>query len=248
MLTDALLLDRTPTVPGCAPARCQACKARGNSLCAAMGDGEISALHAIGRRRSLPAGQVFNWAGDQNNHCATVVEGMLKVTASTEDGREQIVGLLFPGDFVGELFEEDATLTVSTLCDTDLCTYPRAAFERTLEDHPRMERMLLRRTLAALGDARSRMLALGRRNAKERIAGFLLDLVERTGQPAGNGGVRIAIPISRGEMADYLGLTIETVSRQLSQLKASGILAFAKGDRGCTVLGEERLRAILNPA
>lgn len=248
MLTDALILDRAPAAPGSAPARCQACKARDNSLCAAMRDDEISALHAIGRRRSLPAGQVFNWAGDQNHHCATIVEGMLKVTASTTDGREQIVALLFPGDFVGELFEEDATLTVSTLCDTDLCTYPRAAFERTLEGHPRMERMLFRRTLATLGDARGRMLALGRRNARERIAGFLLELVERTGRPAATGGVRIAIPISRGEMADYLGLTIETVSRQLSQLKAAGVLAFAKGDRSCIVLRQETLRTILNPA
>jgi len=241
-----LLRDRTSA--SCAPTRCLSCKARNSSLCAAMADGELSALHAIGRRRTLPAGQAFNWAGDRNHHCATVVEGMLKVTASTSDGREQIVGLLFPGDFVGELFADDATLTVSALCETDLCTYPRAAFERTLEDHPRMERVLLRRTLLALGDARGRMLALGRRNARERIAGFLLDLVERTGRPAASGGTRIAIPISRGEMADYLGLTIETVSRQLSQLKAAGILAFAKGDRGCTVLREASLRAILNPA
>jgi len=241
-----LLQDRTSA--SCAPTRCLSCKARNSSLCAAMADGELSALHAIGRRRTLPAGQAFNWAGDRNHHCATVVEGMLKVTASTSDGREQIVGLLFPGDFVGELFADDATLTVSALCETDLCTYPRAAFERTLGDHPRMERMLLRRTLLALGDARGRMLALGRRNARERIAGFLLDLVERTGRTAASGGTRIAIPISRGEMADYLGLTIETVSRQLSQLKAAGILAFAKGDRGCTVLHEASLRAILNPA
>jgi len=241
-----LLQDHSST--SCAPARCQSCKARGSSLCAAMADGELSALHAIGRRRTLPAGQAFNWAGDRNNHCATVVDGMLKVTASTSDGREQIVGLLFPGDFVGELFADDATLTVSALCETDLCTYPRTAFERTLEDHPRVERLLLRRTLLALGDARGRMLALGRRNARERIAGFLLDLVERTGRPVESGGTRIAIPISRGEMADYLGLTIETVSRQLSQLKAAGILAFAKGDRGCTVLRETSLRAILNPA
>lgn len=246
MLTEGLLQDRTDA--SCAPARCLSCKARGSSLCAAMADSELSALHAIGRRRTLPAGQAFNWAGDRNNHCATVVDGMLKVTASTTDGREQIVGLLFPGDFVGELFEEDATLTISALCETDLCIYPRAAFERTLEEHPRMERMLLRRTLLALGDARGRMLALGRRNARERIAGFLLDLVERTGHPEAGGGTRIAIPISRGEMADYLGLTIETVSRQLSQLKATGILAFAKGNRGCTVLREASLRAILNPA
>jgi CRP/FNR family transcriptional regulator, anaerobic regulatory protein len=247
MLSHASLLDRSPAVAGGTPGRCASCGARGNALCASVDEAGLTALHALGRRRILPSGQVFNWAGDRNNHCAMLVDGMLKVTASTSDGREQIVELLFPGDFVGELFEEDATLTISALCETDLCAYPRIAFERTLEQHPRMERMLLHHALAALGDARARMLALGRRNARERIAGFLLDLVERTGRPAPGGGVRIAIPISRGETADYLGLTIETVSRQLSRLKAQGILAFAKGDRDCTVLREDRLHTILNP-
>jgi len=230
-----------------APQRCNDCLVRDTSLCSSLHDNELISLSRIGRRRVLPAGQVVSWAGEPSTICANIVSGSLKVTAATADGREQIVALLFPGDFVGQLFEEDASLTVSTLSQTDLCFYPRGAFERTLDDHPRMERVLLQRTLASLNEARGRMLALARETARERVAGFLLDLVDRTGKAGEGGATAISIPVSRGEMADYLGLTIETVSRQLSQMKDDGVLAFDKGGRDCRVLSRARLAAVATP-
>lgn len=231
-----------------APQRCSACLVRDSALCGSMSDAELGALSEIGRRRTVPAGQVVTWAGDAAASCANVVSGALKLSASTEDGREQIVGLIFPGDFVGELFGDEAPLTITTLTETDLCSYPRASFERVLDRHPRMERMLLRRTMASLNEARERTLALGRCNAQERVAGFLLDLCGRAGVPDAEGAIRIRIPVSRGEIADYLGLTIETVSRQFTRLKADGVIAFAKGDRDCRICDRVRLEVIARPA
>ena len=221
---------------------------RDKALCASMSDCELAALSALGRRREVTAGQVVTWAGDPNANCANVVSGALKVSASTADGREQIVGLLFPGDFVGQLFTAEASLTVTALTDTDLCTFPRPSFERALESYPQMERMLLERTMASLDEARERMLSLGRKDARERVADFLLELAGRTGVTDEAGRVNVLIPISRGEMAGFLGLTIETVSRHLTRLKTAGIIDFAKGERDCTILNRAALEAIINPA
>jgi CRP/FNR family transcriptional regulator len=111
-----------------------------------------------------------------------------------------------------------------------------------------MERMLLKRTMSSLNDARERMLRLGRQTAQERVAGFVLEVTARAGQTDEHGDLQVVLPISRGEMADFLGLTIETVSRQLTKLKTDGLIAFAKGDRICSILDRKRLEAIVNPS
>ncbi|GAA4776346.1 Crp/Fnr family transcriptional regulator FnrL [Stakelama sediminis] len=228
------------------PERCLDCLVRDTALCSAMEDQELVALSAIGRRKIYPGGQVVTWSGDPNSFCANIVTGVLKVTASTPDGREQIVGLLHPGDFVGEPFAEEAPLTITAVSDTDLCLFPRESFQRTMDEHPRMEKLLLRRTMASLTQAQQRLLALGRRNAGEKIAGFLIDLCDRMA-PDAEGPVEIDLPISRGEMADYLGLTIETVSRQLTGLRRDGVVSFEKGNRHFRVLDRARLEHLADP-
>lgn len=196
----------------------------------------------------MPGGQVVTWSGDPNTFCANVVTGMLKLTASTEDGREQIVGLLYPGDFVGQPFAEESPLTITALTDADLCIFPRGGFEQVMETVPRMERMLLQRTMESLNHAQQRMVSLARRNAQERIAGFLLEIAERSAPDSEAETQVIHIPLGRGEMADLLGLTIETVSRQLTRLKSLGIIEFEKGDRDCLIRSIRQLQSIANPS
>ena len=227
--------------------RCATCAVRDSALCESLSDHELAALSAIGRRRVVPAGQVISWVGDASIFCANVVSGALKVTATLSDGREQIVGLLFPADFVGQLFTDETTLTVTAIVDTDLCGYSRGAFEAVLGDHPKMERLLLRRTMASLNEARERMLSLGRQSAQERVAGFILDLARRAGVRSADGLLHVSIPVSRGEMADYLGLTIETVSRQLTRLRTNDVIGFANGERICTIINRAQLERIVNP-
>ena len=226
---------------------CHDCLVRDTALCSSLSDAELLVLSALGRRRTVPPGQVITWAGDIVTSFANVVSGALKVTASTPNGREQIVGLLLAGEFVGQLFAEEASLTVTTLTETNLCSFPRAGFERELDAHSRMERMLLERTMASLHEAREHMLSLGRRNAQERVAGFVVQLAQHVRTEHAGGRIDVSIPMSRGEMADFLGLTIETVSRQLTRLKAAGLITFAKGERDCTVLDLPHLELVANP-
>lgn len=227
--------------------RCLDCAVRDTSLCGGVDADDLATLSAIGRRRTLGAGQVLTWAGDANLLCANLVAGILKVTASTANGREQIVGLLFAGDFVGQPFAEDSTVTVTALAESDLCIYPRERFERVLGEVPDLEHALLRRTMASLNDARERMLTLGQRSAQERIAGFLLDLVGRTSPDDSDDPVSIEVPIGRGDMADFLGLTIETVSRQLTRLKVLGAVTLARAGRTILVRDRTLLEALANP-
>ena len=208
---------------------CSECAVRDRALCGALSDDELVALNSIGQRRKVARGETVIWAGDDSVICANLLDGIMKLTASTSDGREQTVGLLYPADFVGRLFAEQAAFTVTALTDVELCVFPRGRFEAVLEDHVRMERLLLQRTFSALEDARGRMLTLARRTAEERVAGFLIDMLDRVGSAGcsavADGPVTFDLPLTRGQIAELLGLTIETVSRQLTRFKAAGLIA-----------------------
>ena len=197
---------------------------RNKALCGSLGDENLLELSHLGRHKMVPKGSVVAWEGDENPICANIVTGALKLQSATADGREQTVGLLFSGDFIGEPFEEECTVTAEALADTDLCIFPRSGFERVLDDQPRLERALLERTLKSLREARERQLVLGRKSARARLAWFLLSL------PRGCDGT-IDVPIARQEISDYLGLTIETVSRQFTDLRSSGMIEAARGGR-----------------
>lgn len=225
---------------------CADCAVRDQSLCGSLTDRELGALNALGRRQQVARGEAFVWAGDESIVCGNLLSGVLKLSASMADGREQTVGLLYPADFVGQPYVEDAAFTITALSDAELCVFPRKPFEQVLEDHVRMERLLLQRTFAALTEARGRMLMLARQSAEERIAAFLLDMAkraEKTGcRATAEGPVTFDLPLTRGQIADVLGLTIETVSRQLTKLKTAGIIALP-GTRAVTVRDRAALEA-----
>lgn len=222
----------------CEPDRCAACSARSEGLCGSFADGDITSLHAIARRRSAPAGQVLVWAGEPATFCATVVSGVLKIVRHDAQGRDQIVGLLFPGDFVGEPFADRRTESVVALKDADLCVYPRPLLEQLLEAHPPAARVLLRRALATLTNARRWMLTLGRRDARQKVAAFLLDMAERS-----DAVDTLELPMSRGAMGEALGLTIETVSRQMTALCRDQVIALP-ACRTVRLLDRSRLAAL----
>lgn len=230
---------------------CTECAVRDTALCGALSDDELVALNRIGQRRKVARGETVIWSGDDSVICANLLQGIMKLSASTSDGREQTVGLLYPSDFVGRLFADQAGFTVTALTEAELCVFPRGQFEGVLHDHVRMERLLLQRTFSALEDARGRMLTLARRTAEERVAGFILDMLDRVGnagcRAVDSGPVTFDLPLTRGQMAELLGLTIETVSRQLTRLKAAGIIALPSL-RSITVRDRPALAALAEAA
>lgn len=227
------------------PQSCADCTVRTRSLCGTLPANELARLSQIGGRRKVARGEALIWAGDEADLCGNLLSGVLKMTASTPDGREQTVGLLFPSDFVGRPFKGASQYTMTALSDAELCFFPKDPFARVLEDHPEMERQLLERTYAALDEARDRMLMLARKSAGEKIAGFLLDMAKRAQDAccgAAGGPITFDLPLTRGEMAELLGLTIETVSRHMTKLKAEGIVALP-GVRTVTIRSAALLRA-----
>ena len=225
---------------------CSDCAVRDRALCGSLSDAELVTLNRLGRRRPVARGETIAWAGDENIICANLLSGVLKLTAANADGREQTVGLLYPADFLGRPFADQVDFTVTALTDAELCVFPREPFERVLADHAAMERLLLQRVLAALGEARGRMLSLARSGAGEKVAGFLLDMASRaasTGcRATPDGPLTFDLPLSRGEMAAVLGLTIETASRQMSRLREDRIVALP-GNRAVTILDRAALEA-----
>jgi len=226
---------------------CSECAVRDAALCGSLDDRELKALNAIGERRRYPRGSTIIWAGDQSVICGNVLDGMLKLATSTPDGREQCVGLLYPADFVGRPYAEEADHTVEALTDVELCVFPRRQFEHVLDDHIRMERLLLQRTLTALQEARARMLMISRKTAGERVADFLLEMATKVGgagcRASAGAPLTFDLPLTRGQMADVLGLTIETVSRQLTRLKTAGIISLP-GPRAVTISDRGALEAL----
>lgn len=208
---------------------CDTCVVRNRAICSALDAQEIGALNAIGRTRTLAPGESLIWEGDDSVLVANVIDGVLKLSTGTEDGREQIVGMVFTSDFIGRPFGKTTGHGVTALTESKVCVFNRRDFDSFAREHPALEHKLLQRTLSELDRTRRWMLLLGRKSASEKVASFLIEMVERVGgspcestdAPA---ELLLDLPVSRQQIADVLGLTIETVSRQFTRLKAEGIL------------------------
>lgn len=230
---------------------CSDCAVRDSALCAVLSDDELDRLNRAGRRQKLAKGQTLQFAGDDSLVFANVVEGVLKLSTSTADGREQIVGLLYPADFLGRLFAVRVDYDCTALTDAELCIFPRKGFETALNDFQKLERSLLERTMAELDRTRQWMLLLGRKSAEEKVASFLLNIVDRLKPEAcaggGGGSPTYVLPLTRGQIADVLGLTIETVSRQMTRLKTAGVIALPS-TREVTIIKPRELEAMAEAA
>jgi CRP/FNR family transcriptional regulator len=207
---------------------CQTCNVRNRAICASLESTELDALNRLGRRVHVRSGQTLMWEGDDSSLVANVIDGVLKLSTSTVDGREQIVGVVYPSDFIGRPFGNTTPHSVTALSDAHVCMFTRSAFDEFAVEHPELEHKLLQRTLTELDRARSWMLLLGRKSAGERVATFLLEMAERLANNGCEGSFapadRFELPLSRQQIADLLGLTIETVSRQLTRLRQAGVI------------------------
>ena len=187
-------------------------------------DGEVShRLFCISSIRAVPAKEVVFCQGESNDHVYEVIEGVVKLYMLTADGRLQITGFAYPGQILALDADSQYVTTAEAVTQTKLCQYPRAKFERVIDEHPQLARQLFAIVAQDLSAARSQMLLLGRKSATERLASFLLDLSERNAARGENPAL-IALPMSRGDIGDYLGLTIETVSRTMTKLRQLGVL------------------------
>ena len=178
----------------------------------------------LGITTSVAPGQTVVVEGDLIDGCYRVVSGAVRLFKSTPDGRRQVIDFLVTGEYFGLSSADRYGYSVEAIRATTLVRYPRARLEAAMAAEPELAQRLFRITCVELARAQQHLLVLGRKSADEKIASFLLTLAERLGDGATRLGA-LRLPMSRQDMADYLGLTIETVSRTLTRLKREGLIA-----------------------
>ncbi len=191
--------------------------------------------------RSYDAGQPIIWRGDELTNVASLVSGVASISQTLEDGRTQMVGLLLPSDFIGRPGRAHAIYDVTAVTDVTLCCFQLRPFEKLVHTSPNISQRLLEMTLDELDAAREWMLLLGRKTAREKIASFIRMVARRSQLPQDpDEGTILELPLTREAMGNYLGLTIETVSRQISAMKREGTIRL-HGKRGVEILHHTRL-------
>lgn len=207
--------------------QCSDCPIRHSAVCARCEPHELEFLNQIKYYRNYESGQMISWSGDEMPFVASVVRGVATLSQTMEDGRVQMVGLLLPSDFLGRPGRAIATYDVTAVNDVTLCCFRRKPFEQLMRSMPHIAERLLDMTLDELDAARDWMLVLGRKTAREKIASLLMIIARREaalGVVLSRGPIVIDLPLTREAMANYLGLTLETVSRQISALKREKII------------------------
>lgn len=226
------------------PVLCQACEARHRGVCGALDSDQLVALAKTSSKQTIASGAELVGDMETVDHYSNVLAGVVKLTKTLSDGRQQIVGLQFAPDFLGRPFKSESAVNAEAATDVSLCSFPKAAIERMMKQSPELEHRLLRQTLKELDEARDWMLTLGRKTASEKVASFLLLIANHIDPTLGEGEKKVAfdLPLTRADIADFLGLTIETVSRQFTKLRADGVISI-ENNRHVTVARRERLEA-----
>jgi len=184
--------------------------------------GQLDALIAferIGSRRSFSRNEEIFAEGERADCWFKVISGAVRLSKLLADGRRHIAEFFFAGECFGLDNMPERLFAAEAVGEVVVMRYPRAASERLIDDNPGLARGLRDMTLRELANAQLRMLMLGRMSAPERVASFILEMVERR-----DAARTVELPMSRNDIADYLGLTIETVCRVMSAFKRDGVI------------------------
>lgn len=225
------------------PNLCKACEARHKGICGALNSEQLLRLNRYSSQRSATAGSELVGDEEEVSNYANVLSGVIKLAKTMADGRQQIVGLQFAPDFLGRPFHASSRVSAEAASDVRLCTFPKKLIESMIVEQPELENRLHRQALRELDEAREWMLTLGRKTAAEKVASFL-HMIARNVDPDHDydepGPAAFDLPLTRADIADFLGLTIETVSRQLTKLRKAGIVEI-ENNRHVIVPDMERL-------
>lgn len=220
---------------------CLSCPARKSDICGSMNDDEIKTVANSSSRLRLKAGDTLVWDGDEAKNAYVVTAGALRASKANDDGRRQVLSFMFVGQFIGIPSDHVHHYSVEALTDAEVCRFERRKLEELLQKYPAVDRGYRVGTAKQLESAHEHAFALGRRTAMERVAAFLLEL-KASGCPKSSGKT-LKLPMTRNDIADFLGLTLETVSRAFSRLKSVGAIALPSAQE-VEIRDEERLKAL----
>ncbi|RMF14968.1 MAG: Crp/Fnr family transcriptional regulator [Alphaproteobacteria bacterium] len=209
---------------------CLACPARDSFLCSGFEDDELKHLAARATRFSLARGKTLILEGDPADNVYNIIEGDVVLSRIASDGRRQILGFLSKGDFIGLTLSEEYSFSAEALTEARLCRFDRRSLEELVERFPGVDRQIRRMGAATIDHLLDLVFALGRKTAEERVASFLHHQAHKQGcclDPT----KELRLAMTRADIADYLGLTLETVSRTISRFKRDGLIEMPSTNR-----------------
>jgi len=221
---------------------CNGCEARALSVCGSLEDEAFTGLQKLNHPINFPARSVLFNQETPVRHVFTVVHGVVRLYKLLPDGRRQIVGFALPGDFLGLALADGYGFCADAVTAVTVCRFSRDTFGDYADTHPQMLRRLHDMATHELALAQQQMVLLGRRDAEEKLASFLLGLQKRWARVSGKSSVTIDLPMGRQDIADFLGLTIETVSRTLNRMARDKLIVIVPD--GVRVMDAARLEAI----
>jgi CRP/FNR family transcriptional regulator len=220
---------------------CKSCRVRLISVCGALADHELRGLEALSQPAHFAAKESLFVQDEPAANVFNVTDGVVRLYMPLPDGRRQIVGFALAGDFLGLALNERHGVSAEAVTEVSACRFSRRAFARYVDTKPHLLRRLHEQASHELSLAQDQMVLLGRGSAEERLAAFLVGMRDRL-ERLGHRSVTLPLPMSRQDIADFLGLTIETVSRTITRMARNRILLVVPD--GVRVLDARRLEAL----
>jgi CRP/FNR family transcriptional regulator len=200
---------------------CGTCGSRVAGLCRPLDAASLDDVLGEAEQLTLAARDILFDEGDRAGHIFTLVQGTAKLTRLLPDGREQVLGFRFAGDVLGYTGADRYPFAAQMLTPAQVCRLERKRLDGLLRRYPALERRLLDLCVQELAATQEQLVTVGRRTAEARVAAFLLSLTE-AGKRRAHVGTVLDMPMTRGDIADFLGLTLETVSRTLTAFRRRG--------------------------
>jgi CRP/FNR family transcriptional regulator len=207
---------------------CTDCAVRQFSVCAALDKAELRELEHLARHIHFASGETVFAQEQLTTSFYNLLEGVMRLYKLLPDGRRQIVGFALPGDFLGLGASARHNFSADAIGSVVICRFSKTSFAHFIEDKPHLLRRINEFAVRELSQAQDHMVLLGRRSAEEKVATFLIGWRDRLAELSPPGRT-VPLPMSRQDIADYLGLTIETVSRTLTKLERDGVIAIMPG-------------------
>ena len=221
--------------------RCESCHVRMQSVCSALQLKELSESELLSRPLCYAPRSALLREGETTNMVFTITGGMVRLSRTLPDGLRQIIGFAIPGDFLGHDLGENVAFSAEAINNVNACRFPRQAFQDFVNAKPHVLKRLHELTAHELSHAQDHMVVLGRKNADGKVAAFLINLRDRLAR-LDHVVVNIPFAMTRQDIADYLGLTIETVSRTLSKFARQKLIVITPD--GVRLLNEEKVRML----
>jgi len=203
--------------------RCTICKVRTFSFCRCLDEPKLQHFSNISFEKKFINKENIFIQKDPSTYMYNITEGNVKIYQLLDDGRIQIIGFLYPGDFFGSYSNNKYNYCAESIGDLKTCVFDQKILDKYLDENPVLAKELLNKTSFELTLAQDRLTVLGKLNAGERLIKFLLNISKQRNR-IGWQNNPISLPMTRQDIADYLGLTIETVSRELSTLRSSNTI------------------------